>query len=82
MVGVTVNECPRCQGEGVLLSAGRPGEFLSFEESFLPSEALHTCPDCFGEGEIEVCADCSQPFTIQRGREVCGCAELVWLDAA
>ena len=82
MVGVTVSECPRCQGEGSLLYAGRPGDFSSLEESFLPSEALKACPDCSGAGEVEVCADCLRPFTVQRGREVCGCAELVWLDAA
>ena len=82
MIGITTSECPRCQGEGVLLFAGRPGAFSSLEESFVPSEALRACPDCSGEGELEVCAECLQPLTIQRGREVCGCAELAWLDAA
>ncbi len=81
MVGVTLSECLRCQGEGLLLYTGCPGEFSSLEESFLPTEALHACPDCCGDGEVEVCAECRHPFTIQRGREVCGCA-VAWLDAA
>lgn len=82
MVGVTLSECSRCGSEGKLLYTGRPGAFSNFDESFFPSEAFEACPDCSGEGELEVCEACLQPFAISQGREVCGCAELAWLDAA
>ena len=81
MVSVIFSECSHCQGEGVLLSVGRPGEFSSSEDGFLPSEVLHVCPDCAGEGVREVCAECLQPVAVVNGREVCACA-VAWLDAA
>ena len=66
--------CGFCQGEGTVLSVGRPGSFSSGEETFLPSETFSECPMCFGEGRLEVCQSCGEPFEVVRGREVCGCA--------
>ena len=44
-------------------------------ESFVPAETLIHCDVCAGEGEIQVCAHCLEPLTIDLdlGREECAC---------
>ena len=74
--------CGFCQGEGTVLSVGRPGAFSRELETFLPSETFSECPLCFGQGKLEVCGGCLEPFQIVRGREVCGCATLQLSRAA
>ena len=75
-------ECARCQGEGYLLSVGQPGEYSRPDETFLPSESVHSCPDCDGVGELEICATCKQVLEVMQGREVCGCSSLALPQAA
>lgn len=82
MGGLIGLECLHCQGEGELLWTGRPGEYSPVDASFLPSEGFAPCPECDGEGKIEVCATCLQPCVIRSGREYCTCAVLSLPQAA
>jgi len=82
MNDLTILECSRCQGEGYLLSVGRPGEFSEQDMTFLPSESCSPCPECEGQGEIEVCVDCLESFVIRGGEEVCRCEVLELPQAA
>ncbi len=67
--------CPSCHGDGFFVSDGGPGRFVDSLESFVPAETLIRCDTCAGEGEIEVCAHCLEPLTIDLdlGLEVCAC---------
>ena len=75
-------ECSYCNGEGYLLSFGQPGEFSSADLAFLPSESFSACPNCDGEGCVEVCAECLSPLVVHRGEEVCACSKLQTLPHA
>jgi RecJ-like exonuclease len=72
--------CPACQGEGYSLRLS--GIFADREEVYLPSESLEPCPDCAGEGVLEVCAVCLQVPAIMNGCEVCECEVQVLPRAA
>ncbi len=75
-------DCPTCAGEGALLSQGRPGAFSAHEEAYDPSETWLECLDCLGEGRLEVCGECREPWRVVAGLEVCGCRRAPWLQAA
>ena len=70
-----ITSCPHCQGEGYLLSVGRPGAYSLREASYFPSEAFVTCPECEGAGELLICPECEQVPVISGGREVCACTD-------
>jgi RecJ-like exonuclease len=73
-------DCPECQGEGYLLTF-KTG-FSSRYETFEESESFEGCKLCKGEGFLEVCAICLQPFKVVQGIEVCGCAAVTLPKAA
>lgn len=77
----TTVECNQCEGEGHLLHMGAAAIF-SGSGDYLPAEGYTLCPLCYGEGEVEVCADCREPLEIVGGREVCACAVLELPKAA
>ena len=74
--------CDFCGGEGYLLGPGQPGVYSYPDEAFLPSEPFSACPECDGEGKLEVCATCHQPFVIFEGVEACTCIRLRLSQAA
>lgn len=74
-------DCWRCGGEGHLLHTGAAAIFSGSLEAYLPAEGYALCPLCYGEGELEVCAECREPFEIVGGAEVCAC-ELMELPKA
>lgn len=52
--------CPECFGEG-----GFAGDH---------TEPSSVCPECGGNGSLEVCPDCRRVPTVSHGVEVCGCS--------
>ena len=75
-------DCPLCQGEGKVLAMGAPLHFSNELGTYMPNESEHLCPDCWGEGTLEVCAGCQEPLQIVKGKEVCACDELELPKAA
>jgi RecJ-like exonuclease len=78
---MTIIDCPHCQGEGYLLAFGN-ARFSSQSESYEPDEAFELCTQCNGEGKLEVCALCLEPFQIIQGLEACGCDQIQLPKAA
>lgn len=74
--------CPDCLGDGHFVAVTGPGGFSDRAGCWLPDEALVPCELCDGLGELELCARCRQPYAIEHGREVCGCARVALPDAA
>ena len=81
-VNFEIVECAQCEGEGHVLHLGAASIFSGSAEAYLPAEGYMLCPLCHGEGEIEVCSQCREPFEIVGGREVCACAMLELPKAA
>lgn len=74
--------CPECSGEGVLLSVGAPGVYSAVDDAFSPSEMLEACDRCGGDGVVEACAACGEPFGESaligiEGAPGCSCARQV-----
>ncbi len=77
---VKLDDCPACQGEGVIIhiEAGYSTTHLAFEAE----ESYQPCELCLGEGKLELCVYCHEPFAIKQGREVCGCQSIGLANAA
>ena len=68
---VIKQDCPCCQGEGFIIHLDP--RFSKYNLAFEPEEAYQTCEHCQGEGWLEVCPYCKEPFSIREGQEICRC---------
>jgi DnaJ-class molecular chaperone len=74
-------DCPNCQGEGYGLAIGNM-TFSSRDEVYEESEVFVVCKTCKGEGKLEVCSICLEPYQIDQGIEICACISIKLPKAA